>query len=78
MAKPRWDCSQILLRVQVGLWRTLRDFPSATGAEGLQETTRIVTATMPMMEPCQTAVVYSTTQNIPRVNDRHWTRSLIR
>lgn len=30
-----------------------------------------------LMEPRQTAVVYSTTQNIPWVNDRHWTRSLI-
>lgn len=29
------------------------------------------------MEARQTAVVYSTTQNIPPVNDRHWERSLI-
>lgn len=39
MAKPRWDCSQISLRVQASLWRSTRDFPSATGAVGLQEMT---------------------------------------
>lgn len=39
MAKPRRDWSQILLRVQVNLWRSLWDFPIATGAQGLQEMT---------------------------------------
>lgn len=34
MAKPRWDWSQILLRVQVSLWRSLWGFPIATGAVG--------------------------------------------
>lgn len=77
MAKPRWDWSQILLWVQVSLWRSLRDFPIATGAVwDCRKWLRIVTATMPM-EARQTAVVYSTTQNIPWVNDRHWKRSLI-
>lgn len=39
MVKPCWDWSQILLRVQVSLWRSLWDFPIATGAVGLQEMT---------------------------------------
>lgn len=40
MARPRWDCSQIFAAgASKSVARSLRDFPIATGAVGLQEMT---------------------------------------